>query len=158
MDVYTARVIRENDGWWAADITGPRLDLSGGHCATESRSFAALEEEARDIIALMTDRDTEMPYGEAVKDFDIAWDFTALPGGVQEHLTDWMKVRDERREIEARYLLIEKSAAIGIVEMIHATHQDVAAFMDLSPSRVSQVLKGHGKGVRRVTRKRTQDA
>jgi hypothetical protein len=142
VDLYKVRVIPEND-WWAADITGPRLELSGGGTATEATVFSALEDEVRDIIVLMTNRDADMPYEDAVKDFDLDWDFSSLPQEASEPLIEYLAVKAQRSELEKRYLMLEKAAAIGLADVMHASHRDAAAFMGLSHSRVAQVLKGH---------------
>jgi hypothetical protein len=142
VDVYRVRVVPEDD-WWAADITGPRLDLSGGGTATEAASFSALEDEVRDVIVLMTNRDADMAYQAAVNDFDLDWDFSGLPQEASEPLVEYLAVKAQRSELEKRYLALEKAAAIGLADVMHASHRDAAAFMGLSHSRVAQVLKGH---------------
>lgn len=149
VDVYKVRVIPE-DGGWAADITGPRLELSGGGTATDANSFSGLEAEVRDIIVLMTSRDTDLPYDDAVQDFDLDWDFSSLPREVSEPLIEYLAVKAQRSELEQRYLMLEKAAAIGLADVMHASHRDAAAFMGLSHSRVAQVLKGHAPGPRQA--------
>lgn len=141
MDVYKVTVIPEDD-WYAAEIVGPRLQLSNGSTATEAQSFAALEDEVRDIIVLMTDRESDMPYDEAVRDFNLEWDFSRLPHKVAQPLAEYLALKAQRNELEKRYLAIEKLAAIGLVDVLHASHRDTAAFLGLSHSRVAQVLKG----------------
>ena len=108
VDVYKVRLIPEHD-WWAADITGPRLDLSGGGTATESATFSGLEDEVRDIIVLMTNRDADMPYEVAVRDFDLDWDFSGLPQQASEPLIEYLAVKAQRSELEKRYLELESS-------------------------------------------------
>ena len=118
VDVYKVRVIPEDD-WWAADITGPRLELSGDGTATEATMFSALEDEVRDIIVLMTNRDADMPHEDAVKDLDLDWDFSGLPRVASEPLAEYLAVKAQRSELEKRYPMLEKAAAIGLSDVMH---------------------------------------
>lgn len=138
-DVYNARIIREDD-WWAAEITGPNLGVAGT-VATESRSIASLEDEVRDIIAIMTDRDRELPYDAATHDFDVIWDCSSLPEPAAKALADFFSAKRALTEAEARYAVATHRAVLDLSEFAHATNRDVAGLMGLSHQRVSQVFR-----------------
>jgi hypothetical protein len=66
-------VVSREDPWWTAVAYGEGLPPQGA--ATETRTIADLEDKIRDLIVLRTDPDLHMPYQEAVKNFDLDWDY-----------------------------------------------------------------------------------
>ena len=96
-DIYSVKLGRDGD-WWTALAVGPRLEPTG-HAASETRSIAALEEDVRNTIAVLTDRDLDMPHEKSINDFDIQWDYSGLPESNASALADYFAVKAERNEI-----------------------------------------------------------
>ena len=139
-DVYTVTVGKDGDRWTGV-ASGPRLEPTG-HAASETRSISALEEDVRDTIAVLTDRDLHMPHAEAVSDFDICWDYSGLPESTAAALADYFAVRAERSHLEDRYAASVRRAAAELTGVAHASYRDAARVLGLSHQRVSQVLRG----------------
>lgn len=139
-DIYSVKLGRDGD-WWTALAVGPRLEPTG-HAASETRSIAALEEDVRNTIAVLTDRDLDMPHEKSINDFDIQWDYSGLPESTASALADYFAVKAERNELENRYAASVRRAAVELTGVTHASYRDAAHVLGLSHQRVSQVLQG----------------
>jgi hypothetical protein len=133
---YRVTVSRE-DPWWTAVAHGPGLPPHGA--ATETRTIADLDEKIRDLIVLRTDADLAMPYEYAVRSFDLDYDYD-LPAEAADALDDYRRSKQELAEAQARYAERAEHAAEVITTATRASVRDVAALMEISYQRVSQLL------------------
>ena len=136
MSTYRVVVTRE-DPWWVAVAYGKGLPDHGA--ATETRTIADLESTVRDLIALRTDADLQMPYELAIRDFDLEWDYD-LPPDAAAALADYHESRDELVKAQARYIDRAQRAASVLSTDMRASVRDVARLMGISYQRVSQLL------------------
>ena len=133
---YRVVVSRENP-WWTAVAYGEGLPPHGA--ATETRTIADLDAKIRDLIVLRTDADLRMPYGEAVRSFELDYTYD-LPPEASEALEDYRQSKRKLSEAQDNYAERSEHAAAAITTATRASVRDVAAIMGISYQRVSQLL------------------
>jgi hypothetical protein len=131
-------VVSREDPWWVAVAYGDGLPEHGA--ATETRTIASLEDKIRDLIVLRTDADLHMPYDEAVRSFDVKWDFSGLPTEAELALIDYQKSKQELEAAQAKYADQAQRAASTLTTKANASVRDAAWLMGISYQRVSQLL------------------
>jgi hypothetical protein len=124
-DTYRVTVSREEPRWVAA------IDGVG---TAEATNIAELEPLVRDLI--MVTHDLDGP------DFDLAWDYE-LPAEAAEALQVYLRSRQEREEVERRYLQDAGRAALAL-DAAHVSAREAAQLMHLSQQRVEQLRSRGG--------------
>ena len=124
MKTYRANVTRE-DGYWVAVVEG----LRGG--ATETRTFAALEGEVRDLVAGLTDTDEDS--------FGLELELSDELKRVREVIGAMERIREALAEVRGQYEATQREAARTLHEE-HLSARDSAKLIGVSHQRISQLL------------------
>ena len=124
MKTYRANVTRE-DGYWVAVVAG----LRGG--ATETRTFAALEDEVRDLVAGLTDTDEDS--------FGLELALSDELKRVREVVGAMERIREALAEVREQYEATQREAARTLHEE-HLSARDSAKLIGVSHQRISQLL------------------
>jgi len=142
---YQVTVTREA-GAWLADVP----ELRGAH--TYARNLRSLDRYVREVIVLAAD----LPDG-AEDTFDLDWTFDT---GDEDTNQITAELRTRRAEIDqAAQELAERTAEVARLLVARGwSVRDVAALLDVSPQRVSQVTaQQHTPGMKAATGKRTAE-
>ena len=122
---YEVIVTREGDSW-LADVPA----VPGAH--TFARSLAGLARSVREVIVLMADlADDAIP--------ELTFTYQVSDQVLQEAVAVGRKRRETRDLEEA--LMAHTSAAVAQLAREGYSVRDAAALLDLTPGRVSQLLK-----------------
>ena len=124
MKTYRATVTRE-DGYWVAVVDG----LRGG--ATETRTFAALEDEVRDLVAGLTDTDEDS--------FQLELELSDEMKRARDAILAMKRARESLAATRDEYEATQREAARTLHEE-HLSARDSAKLIGVSHQRISQLL------------------
>ncbi len=125
---YVVIVTRE-DGSWLGEVPG----LAGGH--SYARTLPGLHAAMREVIALVED----LPEG-AEADLDVTWDYSQVDGDAVE--AGRLAVRRAEVQRQGEQIAAQTRDLVGHFVREGWSSRDIAALLNLSPGRVSQIAAG----------------